>query len=255
MALWIQAGGSRATANIAAAIAMAESGGESTARNSIGATGLWQIYNGPNTSLALKDPVANARAAVAKWKAAGGFSPWTTFTGADTGPGGSRGPRTFLNFLGGGSVPAGKGIPKAGKPHNVFNTIRRLTKPKPKPKPTKMLSPAQKTWGTLGSGGGLDQLRSAAGISPKGMAVDTSINNPWLQAILTHIDNLVGAGQLSELQGNALKIGHLQNALPFLTGDNALAAQGMIKQLIPDTSVSDEGVLLAKIRRRSERGT
>jgi hypothetical protein len=61
---------------------------------------------------------------------------------------------------------------------------------------------------------------------------------------------------LSELQGNALKAGHLQNALPFLTGDNALAAQGMIKQLttVADTAVSDEGALLAKIQAQVRAG-
>jgi hypothetical protein len=142
-----------------------------------------------------------------------------------------------------------------GKPHKIFGGPLTRALPKPKP-PTKMLTPAQKTWGTIGSGGGLDQLRAAAGISPKGMAVDTSINNPWLQAILTHIDNLVGAGQLSELQGNALKVGHLQNALPFLTGDNSLIAQGMIKQLtaVADTGVADEGALLAKIQAQVRAG-
>jgi hypothetical protein len=110
--LWVAHGGPVDDANgdgygdavEAAAIATAESGGDPTARNSIGATGLWQIYNGPGTSLSLKDPDSNAAAAVAKYRdkqrqGLDGFTPWTTYTGADTGPGGGPGPRTFLTYL------------------------------------------------------------------------------------------------------------------------------------------------------------
>lgn len=67
----------------------------------------------------------------------------------------------------------------------------------------------------------------------QGFRKDTTINNPWLQAMLTHIDNLVAAGQLTEAQGNATKTGYLQKALPALTGENGLIAQGMIKSLAP----------------------
>lgn len=95
-ALWIKHGGDPKVANVAAAIALAESSGNARARNSIGATGLWQIYNGPGTSTSLFNPDANAAAAVAKYKAAGNrFTPWTTYTGADT-PGHKK---TYLDFL------------------------------------------------------------------------------------------------------------------------------------------------------------
>jgi hypothetical protein len=88
-----RAGGPAAVADTAAAIALAESGGDPGIVNSIGATGLWQIHPGGSQYL---DPMANARAAVAKYRAAGGFSPWTTYTGADT-PGHAK---TYQAFLG-----------------------------------------------------------------------------------------------------------------------------------------------------------
>lgn len=88
--LWINAGGSKATAPIAAAIAEAESGGNSDAynghdSNGRGGTqvsaGLWQISNGTMTPIPnWASPAVNAQAAVAKWKAAGGWSPWGTYT-------------------------------------------------------------------------------------------------------------------------------------------------------------------------------
>lgn len=118
MKLWVNAGGDASVANEAAAIALAESGGNAGARNKIGATGLWQIYNGKNTSMGLKDPVANARAAVQKYNAAGGFTPWTVYTGADTGPGGGPGAKTYQQYLGdaaGGAGGAGLGAASAGK--------------------------------------------------------------------------------------------------------------------------------------------
>jgi len=87
--LWINAGGPRAVAPVMAAIAEAESGGNSDAynghdTNGQGGTqvsaGLWQISNGTMTPVPnWSDPGANARDAVAKYKA-GGFSPWGTYT-------------------------------------------------------------------------------------------------------------------------------------------------------------------------------
>jgi hypothetical protein len=80
--LWIKAGGSTATANIAAAIALAESGGNPNARNPEGpehAEGLWQI-KGQLVGGNILNPEVNAKNAVAKYNAAKGFSPWTTFT-------------------------------------------------------------------------------------------------------------------------------------------------------------------------------
>jgi Lysozyme like domain len=85
--LWINNGGSKATAPIAAAIALAESSGNPQAVNPTDnngtqtSWGLWQISNGthgqpvPN----ILDPNVNAQQAVAKYQGAGGWSPWGTY--------------------------------------------------------------------------------------------------------------------------------------------------------------------------------
>jgi len=70
-AIWIAGGGNPDLADLMAYVAEAESGGRANVRNSIGATGLWQIYNGPNTDPALKDPILNAKAAVKKLETQG----------------------------------------------------------------------------------------------------------------------------------------------------------------------------------------
>lgn len=77
--LWEEAGGSSAVAETAAAIAMAESGGEQDAYNPSGASGYWQIL-GSVVAGDIFDPLVNAENAVAKYDAAGGFSPWVTYT-------------------------------------------------------------------------------------------------------------------------------------------------------------------------------
>jgi hypothetical protein len=87
---WIGAGGSQATAPIAAAIGMAESGGADVIQQNqpydTEGWGIWQITPGDSepqdgTDNALLNPQNNAKAAVAKWEAAGeSFEPWTTFT-------------------------------------------------------------------------------------------------------------------------------------------------------------------------------
>jgi len=86
--LWINAGGPRAVAPVAAAIAEAESGGCSTALNPTdnggrqSSFGLWQISNGTHTPPAanIYDPAVNARQALAKYQGAGNsFSPWGTY--------------------------------------------------------------------------------------------------------------------------------------------------------------------------------
>jgi hypothetical protein len=101
---WTGAGGSSATAGIAAAIAMAESSGENVIQQdqpyATTGWGLWQITPGNSepsigTDNELLNPQTNAKAAVAKWKAAGeSFQPWTTFTSGK-----------YLSFLQ-GNVPA-----------------------------------------------------------------------------------------------------------------------------------------------------
>jgi hypothetical protein len=79
--LWDGAGGPAGEASAAATIAECESGGRADAVNpSSGAAGLWQILGAPegwSGSDNWLDPRVNARAAVAKFRAAGGWAPWT----------------------------------------------------------------------------------------------------------------------------------------------------------------------------------
>lgn len=81
MSLWIQAGGSKLNAAMAAAIAMAESGGNpsSTDDDSNGTAdrGLWQI-NSSHGSLSSYDPLTNARAAVQLSNNGTTWRPWCT---------------------------------------------------------------------------------------------------------------------------------------------------------------------------------
>ena len=80
--LWIANGGSPAVADIAAAVAMAESGGDSSATNSNsdGSTdrGLWQI-NSVHGSLSTFDVTANTKAAIQISNNGKNWSPWVTF--------------------------------------------------------------------------------------------------------------------------------------------------------------------------------
>jgi hypothetical protein len=78
-ALWRGAGGPSNLANLAAAIALAESGGNPTAHNPSGASGLWQIL-GQVVRGNIFNPMVNARNAVSKWRSAHGFSPWVAYT-------------------------------------------------------------------------------------------------------------------------------------------------------------------------------
>jgi hypothetical protein len=104
-----QAGWSAADAVTATAIAMAESGGNTSVVNSIGAAGLWQIYDGtyPSQQRAtqLSDPLTNAKAAYAKWTAAKagggtGWCPWATYN-EDSSCAGQKGRvNTWRQYLG-----------------------------------------------------------------------------------------------------------------------------------------------------------
>jgi TP901 family phage tail tape measure protein len=77
--LWEGAGGPGGmTAHIAAAIALAESGGNAGARNPSGASGLWQIL-GQVVPGNIFNPLVNAENAVTKWRDARGFGPWVTY--------------------------------------------------------------------------------------------------------------------------------------------------------------------------------
>jgi len=99
--LWIKAGGSKGTAPIAAAIALAESGGCSGDQNPTdnGGTqtswGLWQLSDGTHNQPVpnVLDPAVNARAAVEKYKA-NGWSPWGTY---DSG--------AYKAYMSGGTTP------------------------------------------------------------------------------------------------------------------------------------------------------
>lgn len=129
--LALQAGWTGQDAINMTAIALAESGGNTSVVNSIGATGLWQIYNGkvqngltdPTWRANMQDPLQNARAAYAKWAAAsktqcGGYWPWASY---DEGPckyNGSDRNNSWRNFLaqataavgvGGGTTDTGQG--------------------------------------------------------------------------------------------------------------------------------------------------
>jgi hypothetical protein len=114
--LWINAGGPKAVAAVAAAIALAESDGCSTALNPTdnGGTqssfGLWQISNGTHNPSAanIYNGAVNAKLAVAKYKGAGNkFTPWGTYASG-----------AYKQFLNGGttpdtSVPTANGGPAA----------------------------------------------------------------------------------------------------------------------------------------------
>jgi hypothetical protein len=85
--LWINAGGAKSLAPMAAAIAEAESRGCSAAVNPVDndgtqtSWGLWQISNGTHAQPVpgILTPSVNAQAAVAKYKA-NGWQPWGTYT-------------------------------------------------------------------------------------------------------------------------------------------------------------------------------
>jgi TP901 family phage tail tape measure protein len=76
--LWIGAGGPAPIANLMAAIALAESGGDPQAHNPSGASGLWQILGVPFPGDPF-DPETNARMAVAKYESQG-LGAWEVYT-------------------------------------------------------------------------------------------------------------------------------------------------------------------------------
>jgi Lysozyme like domain len=99
--LWILAGGSQATADTAAAIAQAESGGDTTRINNTAypklpgyhppspgalpeySVGLWQVNELAHpsyTTATLLSQIGNANAAVAISSGGASFSAWTTYT-------------------------------------------------------------------------------------------------------------------------------------------------------------------------------
>src|SRR5258708_38009059 len=107
--LWINAGGRGAVARVAAALALAESSGNSAATNPTDnngtqtSWGLWQISNGTHAMPVpnILDPLINAQQAVAKYRASG-WAPWGTY--------GSGAYRKDLQ----GSVPPAADVPGGG---------------------------------------------------------------------------------------------------------------------------------------------
>jgi Transglycosylase SLT domain len=92
--LWIQAGGPKDKAALMAAIAEAESSGNSQAKNPSGASGLWQILGDPFPG----DPFnaqTNAKMAVAKYHEQG-LGAWETYTSG-----------AYKEYLKGGVSPGG----------------------------------------------------------------------------------------------------------------------------------------------------
>jgi hypothetical protein len=131
--LWIDAGGNPALANTMAAIALAESGGQTgaTNKNTNGTIdrGLWQINSSHsqfNAQQLLNDPLYNAQAAVSVFKSQG-LTAWTTYSSG-----------AYRNFLAGaanaqytgagptyggtrpGGGPPGGGSPAGGDPTAVL---------------------------------------------------------------------------------------------------------------------------------------
>lgn len=102
--LWINAGGPKDVAYIAAAIALAESGGDPSSNNYTDnngtqtSWGLWQISDGTHNEPVpnIDDPTVNAQQAVAKYTARGNFSDWGTY---DSG--------AYKQFLNGQVPPSG----------------------------------------------------------------------------------------------------------------------------------------------------
>lgn len=124
-ALWIQAGGNPAAAAIAAAVALAESGGRPEAFNGNGGKsqdrGLWQI-NSVHGAQSTFDPMGNARAAVAISNNGTNWKPWCTAwsdgacgtKGGKFDPTGSSPSGKRLGAGGGGTVPTDPGTGGGG---------------------------------------------------------------------------------------------------------------------------------------------
>lgn len=123
-ALWIQAGGTADSADVASAIALAESGGDPTKIDNTNypgragyhqappgsskefSVGLWQINLLAHPTYTQADmlvPLKNAQAAVAISKKGADFGAWTTFT--------NHAYRAFLEDVIGGALATGSGQP------------------------------------------------------------------------------------------------------------------------------------------------
>ncbi|MFD9893717.1 transglycosylase SLT domain-containing protein [Amycolatopsis sp. NPDC059027] len=132
--LWKSAGGSPASAPVAAAVALAESRGDPRAHNPVppdDSFGLWQINMlgglgparrrqfGLSSNEDLYDPATNARAAVAIAGGGSSFAAWSTYTDGSY--------RRHLNGEGGGTdtAPSGGtgGVQQTGLIRDLFTTL------------------------------------------------------------------------------------------------------------------------------------
>lgn len=129
-ALWINNGGNPAVADVAAAIAMAESGGDPNATNvnTNGSTdrGYWQI-NSVHGSQSTFDPIANVKAAINISNNGANWSPWTTYTSgaykkflSPTTAADSSGTPTTTTGL---TIPGLGGISISGVTSGIINTV------------------------------------------------------------------------------------------------------------------------------------
>lgn len=107
--IWTSNGGSSLYAPMAAAIAMAESGGCSDRISSSGDYGLWQINKAANGALATLDTNGNARSAIQISNNGTNWHPWcTAYSNGACGPGGFMGPGSpYQKFLSGSQITAG----------------------------------------------------------------------------------------------------------------------------------------------------
>lgn len=126
--LWVQAGGSPVYADIAAAVALAESGGDpnSTNVNQGGSApgsvdrGLWQINSYFHPSQSTYDPMANARGAVSISQGGTNWRPWCTAWSNGRCGGTFLGPGSpVLKYLPGGNIVSGN-VPTDGTNNAVL---------------------------------------------------------------------------------------------------------------------------------------
>jgi hypothetical protein len=164
--LWIQAGGSKISAPTAAAVALAESGGNTAALNNNSSSGdysvgLWQInyYGSLGPSRAARygqpdqlraDPYANARAAIDLSRNGSNWSPWSTFTSGaylshlpSTRTGGAAGAQIGQGAAGQGASLGGI----IGNPSDILKGIQDVTG---NPKKDPILGPLFSTGEFLG---------------------------------------------------------------------------------------------------------
>lgn len=98
--LWITEGGNPSQADTYSAIVMAESGGDSNAQNSIGATGGPQILLSAHPDVSetcAKDPACSTRKAIQISNNGRDWSPWVTYTSG-----------AYRSFIGGGGKRVSK---------------------------------------------------------------------------------------------------------------------------------------------------